>query len=123
SVSRAAIEECHENVEKLRPKLDTAKAKYDAKLQAWAEEQTKAGNKDLTRVPVFPEYDDYVKAQSEVIAAEKAVFSEVVLLREALDANGALVAKLPADAQAAIRAEWTKTRLAVKDWAPRAECY
>jgi hypothetical protein len=122
-VSRSSIEDARENVEKLRPKLDAAKAKYDAKLTEYAEEQRKLGRTDIKSIPSWPEQQEFLKAQSDVMAAEKAVFAEVMLLDAALDAQGRLVAKLPAEAQNAVRADWTKNRLAVKDWNLRAECY
>jgi len=122
-VSKSAIEDCRENVEKLRPKLDAARAKFDAKLREYMEEQRKAGNPNPQGFPDWPEHTEFVKVEAESIQAEKAVFAELMLRAEALDAAGAVVAKFTPEAQAAVRADWTKNRLAVKDWATRAECY
>ncbi len=122
-VSKAIIEESRDKTEKLRPKFEAARAKLDAKFRDYAEQQKKLGRPTPTSFPDWPEFHEFLQAQADVEQAEKAVFSELMILSDALDAHGAVVAGLSPEAQAAVRADWTKNRLAVKDWAARAECY
>lgn len=123
AISKAALEDFRKDAEKARAKLAPVEAKIAEKEAAYLAQQQKQGNPNPTTRPRFPEDDEYVQLRAELDQADRRVASEAAVLGDVLDANGRLVAKLPADAQKAVRDDWTKNRLGSKDWGVRAECY
>jgi hypothetical protein len=121
--TKSWIDEARDKADKLRAALAPIEAKLEKKAADYAEQQKKQGNPNPKTRPKFPEDDELLKARSELLQADKVVASLEMAVAEALDAHGLLVSKLPADAQKAVRDDWTKNRLAAKDWAVRAECY
>ncbi len=123
SATKPWIEEAREKADKARAALAPIEAKLEKKQADYLDQQKKQGNPDPKTRPHFPEDDLLFTARHDVEVADKLVASLEMALSEALDAAGALVTKLPADAQKVVRDDWTKNRLAAKDWAVRAECY
>ena len=123
AISKEAIDYFKKEVDKVHAKLDPVEAKIAEKEADYLEQQKKQGNPNPTTRPRFPEDEEALKLRSELTIAEKRVASEVLVLDDVLDAHGQLVAKLPPDAQKAVRDDWTKNRLASKDWGVRAEGY
>jgi hypothetical protein len=122
-VSKSAVEDAIEKLEKARAAVVPIEAKIAKKENDYLEGQKKMGNPNPATRPKFPEDDELLLAASARDNAEKLVYAQKAVLGEALDAHGALAAKLPAQAQKALRDDWTKNRLAAKDWSVRAECY
>jgi Mg-chelatase subunit ChlD len=122
-ISKAAIEDFRKDSEKLRVKLAPVEAKIAEKEANYLEQQRKQGNPNPTSRPRFPEDDEFQQIRSELDNADRRIASEIAVLGDVLDAHGRLVGKLPPDAQKAVRDDWTKNRLASKDWGVRAECY
>jgi hypothetical protein len=123
AISKEAIEDFRKDGEKLRVKLAPVEAKLAEKIEKYVEQQRKQGNPDPTTRPRFPEDDEFTQLRDEIDKADRRIASEIAVLGDVLDAHGQLVAKLPAEAQKAVRDDWTKTRLTSKDWGVRAEGY
>ena len=109
--------------DKLRGKADAALAKLLEKMQAYFDQQKKQGNPNPTTRPRFPEDDEYDKLRSTMDSLDAEAVGETQSAAAALDGCGALVAKLTAEQQKSVRDDWTRTLLASKDWAVRAEGY
>jgi hypothetical protein len=122
-VSKTAIEEAKEKADKARAALAPVEQKILKKQQDWADQLKKQGKSIPEMRPKFAEDDEALELRSQVTAADKLITAQQVVLGELLDAHGALVAKLPPDAQKAVRDDWTKNRLGSKDWGVRAEAY
>jgi hypothetical protein len=123
AISREALEDFRKDVDKARAKLEPVEQKIAEKEADYLEQQKKQGHPNPTTRPRFPEDDEALRLRAAFSNAEKRVASELLVLADVLDAHGQLVAKLPPDAQKAVRDDWTKSRLASKDWGVRAECY
>lgn len=122
-VSKASIEDAKEKGEKARAALAPVQAKIQKKEQDFIEQQKKQGKPIPDKRPRYPEDDEALELEAAVLAADKLVAAQKSVLDELLEAHGTLVAKLPADAQKAVRDDWTKNRLGSKDWVVRAEAY
>jgi von Willebrand factor type A domain len=122
-VSKTAIEDATSSLEKARAALAPVVAKIIKKQQDWADQLTKQGKPLPDKRPRFPEDDEVLPLEADVADAEKLVAAQRSVLNELLDAHGALVAKLPPEAQKAVRDDWQKNRIGSKDWLVRAEGY
>jgi HEAT repeat protein len=124
SATKDTLEEAERKSEKAHADLVPAQQAFDEKWRKFVEAEKKAGRGTPTQSdPTWPETRALAKANADSEMAEKVVLRERTLLDEVLGGSGDLIAKLPEDAQKAVRDEWTKTRFAAKDWAVRAESY
>ncbi len=122
-VSKSAIEDAKEKVDKARAALAPVEAKILKKQQDYFDQFKKQGKPLPDSRPRWPEDDEHLALSADVTNAEKLVAAQQSVLTELLTAHGTLVAKLPPEAQKAVREDWTKNRIGSKDWMVRAEGY
>jgi hypothetical protein len=121
--SKDRIGDFEKSADKVRAKRQTVVDKIVEKENNWREQLKKQGKPVPDKRTRYPEDDELILVESELLEVERGLAAERAILADAFKATGTAVAKLTPDAQKAVRDDWTKNRLAQKDWGVRAEGY
>ena len=122
-VSRKGMAERQDAAAKLSKEIAPVAEAYQEKYRKYADQQAKQGNPNPKTHPAWPVRLELDKLTADLEYVEKQIAEWRGLVGLAIDYHGRVVAGMPAESQAKLRAEWERGPLADRDWAVRAEMW